>query len=105
MSCRGKYKLIYGLLSIWLQFKFIRNILLLYILFNSLLCQGQESVKNHFLSNSVFIELAGNSIFYGSLNYERVIIHNNNVYFTGRLGLGYGHFLQNSIKKWIFIKN
>lgn len=63
----------------------------------SLFCFGQNENRNIYPSNSIFVELAGNSIFYGSINYERVFVHNPNIYLTGRFGVGYGSFAGLSI--------
>ena len=61
---------------------------------------GQDTVKNHqynYPNNSIFIEVAGNSYLFGSLNYERVLIKRGNFYFNGRIGIGYGNYSQTSI--------
>jgi hypothetical protein len=47
--------------------------------------------------NSIFIELGGHALFYGSVNYERVLYHKNFFYLTGRSGVGYGNFLSLNI--------
>jgi len=61
---------------------------------------GQDTVKNPpyiYPNNSIFIEAAGNSYFFGSLNYERVLINKGIFYFNARIGIGYGNYSQTSI--------
>ncbi len=56
-------------------------------------CLGQDKTSKPAFSypgNSIFIELAGNAVFYGSLNYERKFLQKNFFYLTGRTGIGYG---------------
>jgi hypothetical protein len=66
----------------------------------SIVNQGQELKGNNshsYPNNSIYIEIGGNSVFFGSLNYERVFINKNFFYFSGRTGIGYGNFLGRSI--------
>ncbi len=44
-------------------------------------------------NNSVFIEIGGNSFFFGSLNYERIFLNKDFFYLSGRIGVGYGYFI------------
>ncbi|MCX6285865.1 MAG: hypothetical protein NTY96_01950 [Bacteroidetes bacterium] len=70
------------------------------ILIISCACNGQDTVLTSiraFPNNSVFIEIAGNSIYFGSANYERIFINKNFFYFSGRIGIGYGQFMGNSL--------
>jgi len=62
------------------------------------ICKGQLEVCKRQLedkyyyqlpNNSFNFESLGNSFILGSLNYERIIFHNNNIYFSGRLGIGF----------------
>lgn len=71
------------------------KLLLGFVLIISLSCIGQENPKPARISypnNSIYIEFGGNAIFFGSLNYERVIINKNLFYLSGRIGIGYGNF-------------
>ncbi len=66
----------------------------------SIVNQGQELNRNNshsYPNNSIYIEIGGNSVFFGSLNYERVFINKNFFYFSGRAGIGYGNFVGRSI--------
>ncbi|MFH1159533.1 MAG: hypothetical protein V1733_01115 [bacterium] len=47
-------------------------------------------------NNSFYIELLGNAIFFGSLNYERVLVHSNRFYLTARIGGGYGSIFESN---------
>jgi len=61
---------------------------------------GQDTVKNHqynYPNNNIFVEVAGNSYFFGSLNYERVLVKQKNFYLNGRIGIGYGNYWPTSI--------
>jgi len=63
-------------------------------------CNGQDTVstsKNTHPKNSLFFEIAGSSIFFGSLNYERILINKNFFSFSGRIGIGIGKFWGNSL--------
>jgi hypothetical protein len=74
--------------------------ILLLLIFVFLKVNGQDTVKNHlyiYPNNSIFIEVAGNSYFFGSLNYERVLINKGIFYFNARIGIGYGNYSQTSI--------
>ena len=75
-------------------------VLIFCFLIVSSFCKGQEHPSLPFRSyprNSIFIELGGNSVFYGSLNYDRVLLQRNFFYLSGRIGIGYGNFMSNSI--------
>jgi len=48
-------------------------------------------------NNSIFVEIAGSSIYFGSVNYERIFVHKDFFYFSGRTGIGYGQFMGNSL--------
>jgi hypothetical protein len=67
---------------------------LFFIFFNT--CSGQDSSvqsKWNFPHNSLYLEMGGNSLFWGSVNYERVFLNRQFYYLSGRLGVGYGTFL------------
>jgi hypothetical protein len=65
-------------------------IVLLFIA-NECICQNDE--KPYQLPyNSFNIEVFGNSYLYGSLNYERIFFHRNDLYLSGRVGIGYIYF-------------
>jgi len=71
--------------------KTIAIILSLFLLIN--IANGQREDSSYQLPyNSVNIELCGNSYLYGSLNYERIVFHHNDIYLSGRLGIGYIYF-------------
>jgi hypothetical protein len=55
-----------------------------------------NSIKKY-PKNSVFYEVAGSSIFFGSVNYERVLLNRDFFSFSGRLGIGNGKFMGNSL--------
>jgi hypothetical protein len=64
------------------------------------ICQGQEKQKTHITAypvNSLFIEIGGSSLFFGSVNYERVLLNRHFFYLTGRAGAGYGSFMGSSV--------
>jgi hypothetical protein len=42
-------------------------------------------------NNAIYLELLGNAVLFGSLNYERVVIHSRKVCFTFRTGFGYAN--------------
>lgn len=61
---------------------------------------GQDTIKHYqdnYPINNIFVEVAGNSYLFGSLNYERVLLKQRNFYFNGRIGIGYGNFAPTSI--------
>ena len=63
-------------------------------------CNGQDTVSTSnktYSKNSLFYEIAGNSIFFGSVNYERILIEKNFFSFSGRIGIGGGKFGGNSL--------
>lgn len=73
---------------------------IIFIIIFSLTCNGQDPVLNSlkvYPKNSVFVEIAGNSIYFGSVNYERIMINKNFFYLSGRIGIGYGQFMGNSL--------
>jgi len=77
-----------------------RPIIFMFLILVVIQVSGQDTVKNHpynYATNNIFVEVAGNSYLFGSLNYERVIIKRGNFYFNGRIGIGYGNFSQTSI--------
>jgi hypothetical protein len=53
-------------------------------------CNGQTEENNTYQLpyNSINIELLGNSYAFGSLNYERIVFHQNRTYLSGRFGVG-----------------
>jgi len=70
------------------------------ILITAFICNGQDTVStsiNKYPKNSLFFEISGNSIFFGSVNYERILINKNFFSFSGRIGIGYGKFMGNSL--------
>ncbi|MGA2823502.1 MAG: hypothetical protein ABSE72_08260 [Bacteroidales bacterium] len=78
-----------------------KYLIILALIFPLFPCCGQRvnSVKstaihhNYFREipkNSLYIELLGNAYDLGSLNYEKIIIHKNSFYLSGRIGFGYG---------------
>src|ERR1035438_5715961 len=59
-------------------------------------CHAQGSLRDNLVvypNNSIFLELGGNSVFYGSLNYERIFLQRDFFYLSGRAGVGFGGFL------------
>ena len=74
--------------------------LLLTFLVNSLFCLGQgrdSTYSRSYPNNSIFIEIGGNSVFFGSLNYERTFLKKDFFYLSGRIGVGYGNFVGSEI--------
>jgi len=70
------------------------------VLLISINCLGQENNKPTEISypyNSIYIEFGGNAVFFGSLNYERIIVNKNILYLSGRIGIGYGNFSGTSV--------
>jgi len=60
---------------------------------NGINANGHDTVKNHrynYQFNNIFVEVAGNSFLFGSLNYERVLLKRGNFYLNLRIGIGYG---------------
>lgn len=51
--------------------------------------QTEEKISFQLPYNCVNIEFLGNVFLFGSMNYERVLLHKNNSYITGRIGAGY----------------
>lgn len=49
--------------------------------------------------NSIYVEGAGNAFTIGSINYERMLLHNGNVYLTGRIGFGFEPYDENDASK------
>ncbi len=75
-------------------------IVLLFLILVFIKVNCQDTVKNHqynYPNNSIFLEVAGNSYFFGSLNYERVLFKKGSFYFNGRIGIGYGNYSQTTI--------
>ena len=68
-----------------------KTIIALFFIFSVLIIQGQTEEKSSFQLpyNSINIEFLGNVFLFGSINYERVLMHKNKLYLTGRFGLGY----------------
>ena len=63
---------------------------------------GQDTIKTQISSdtlsnNSIFIEFFGNSFFYGSVNYERIILHKESFYLSGRIGTGAGYYVNTKL--------
>ena len=60
----------------------------------SLICKGQDTTsikRKSYPYNSIFFELTTlNTHYFGSINYERVFLHANFFYLSGRIGIGYG---------------
>ena len=54
----------------------------------SAMCQRKDSAANVFKKNQVFVELLGSGGVY-SVNYERLVFHKKNNYFTARIGFSY----------------
>ena len=70
--------------------------LLLSISMISVFCPAQSKdliYHRTYPNNSVFIEIGGNSFFFGSLNYERIFLNKDFFYLSGRIGVGYGYFI------------
>ena len=62
----------------------------------SLFCLGQGKDSTYiglYPNNSIFIEIGGNSVLFGSLNYERIFLKRDFFYLSGRIGVGYGNFV------------
>lgn len=60
---------------------------------------GQDSISKQiriYKDNNIYVEFLGNSILYGSINYERVFYHYRCAYIMGRIGTGYGLLLGES---------
>jgi hypothetical protein len=71
-------------------------------------CFGQEkadTVPRVFPNNSVYLELGGNAVLFGSLNYERVLLHRKFFYLTARGGLGGGYIPTASILSFPVLVN
>jgi hypothetical protein len=68
-----------------------RTIITIFLIVSVSIIQGQTEEKSSFQLpyNSVNVEFLGNVFLFGSMNYERVLMHKNKSYLTGRLGLGY----------------
>ncbi len=69
-------------------------LLLLVILLDKVFCQAKPAkvIEQDTLSNnSVFFEFGGNSLYFGSVNYERILFHKNFFYLAGRIGIGFGY--------------
>ena len=47
--------------------------------------------KIQYQNNSIFIEFFGNSLLFGSINYERFIFYKATTYLSSRIGIGYGY--------------
>ena len=63
---------------------------------------GQDTIKKQIVSdtipnNSIFVELFGNSLFFGSISYERIILHKHFFYLAGRIGKGFGYFFDTEL--------
>ena len=70
----------------------------LFIISNCSIGQGNlYSASEFYPNNSIYIELAGNSLFFASLNYERIFHKEDNLFLSVRGGIGYGKFLNVSV--------
>lgn len=63
---------------------------------------GQDTIKKQIISNtlpnnSIYVELFGNSLYFGSVNYERIILHKQSFYFSGRIGTGFGYLIDTEL--------
>jgi hypothetical protein len=82
--------------------KILLYILLFLFEINSLSAQDSTLVQQRvFPMNNIYIEIAGSGLAYGSINYERIIVHSKTFYLSGRTGIGYFGFL--SVKKMISV--
>jgi hypothetical protein len=57
-------------------------------------CYSQEkpdTLPRVYPYNSIYLELGGNSIYFGSLNYERILLHRKFYYLSVRGGIGGGY--------------
>ena len=66
----------------------------------SQLCYSQkqpDTIPRVYPNNSIYLELGGNAILYGSLNYERILLHRKFFYLSARGGIGGGYIPKASI--------
>ena len=72
---------------------------LIILLLFGVLCSnvfGQEKsakviVSDTLPNNCFYFEFGGSSLFFGSINYERIIFHEDYFYLSGRIGFGVGY--------------
>lgn len=63
---------------------------------------GQDTIKKQIIldtlpNNLIFVELFGNSFYFGSVNYERIILHKQFFYLSGRIGTGFGYLFDTEL--------